>query len=133
MWAKLRKYNSQKCQKKGRRWSSCLREPTFCLKSQQVKLAQKKFRNAKLFETNLDPSQRKIATFWGKGGTINFHITYPPLICYLAVIYIPFFPKITSTEFIRFMLLGAQHFLTGLLQNFQTLWGKSQYNHLHLV
>ena len=39
--------------KKGQKWISCLKEPTFCQKSQLVKLA-KKLRKSQLFETNLD-------------------------------------------------------------------------------
>ena len=60
------------------RWISCLKEPTFCQKSQLVKLA-KKLRKSQLLRTNLDPNWYKIATFWDKGGTIDPHVTYPPL------------------------------------------------------
>ena len=40
--------------KQGQMWISCLKEPTFYLKSQLIKLAQKKKRT--IFETNLDPN-----------------------------------------------------------------------------
>ena len=33
-----------------------------------------------LLETNLDLNWKELATYWDKGGTINLHITYPPLI-----------------------------------------------------
>ena len=42
-----------KRQKRRERWISCLKEPTFCQKSQLVKLALK-LRKSQLFETNLD-------------------------------------------------------------------------------
>ena len=55
-----------------------MNEPTFCQKSQLVKLA-KKLRKSQLLRTNLDQNWSNISTFWDKGGTIDPHITYPPL------------------------------------------------------
>ena len=49
------KIQQPKSQKQGQRWISCLKEPTFCQKSQLVKLA-KKLRKSQLLGTNLDPN-----------------------------------------------------------------------------
>ena len=71
--------NTPKSKKQEQRWISCLKEPTFCKKSQLVKLP-KKFRKIQMFETNLDLNKWKLATFSDKGGTINPRTTLPPLV-----------------------------------------------------
>ena len=58
-----------------------MKEPTFCQKSQLVKLA-KKLRKSQLLRTNLDPKLVKNSHFLGQRWYIDPHITYPPLRTY---------------------------------------------------
>ena len=58
------KIQQPKSQKQGQICISCLKEPTFCTKTQPTKLAQ-----------NL----RKLAALWDESGTINPYITYRPV------------------------------------------------------
>ena len=50
------------------------------LSKKPVRKIDSKIKKKPTVETNLDLDYKKLVTFWDKGGIIDPHITYPPLV-----------------------------------------------------
>ena len=63
--------------KQGQRWISGLKQPTLFSKRPAHKIGSK-VKKTNFLRQILTQISKKCLLFWNKGGTINFHITYPP-------------------------------------------------------